>query len=203
MTRRLCSAPRNRAIFDIDIFPSKLLPSRILFKGSVIVKSLNKILIGKLSFLTLIWDFGGGVIWFSLNKSETVKAVTWHFAAFSNILLETFVPNLIFLTSPNLQILGKTQMGVFPISGQSLIKRNCNNSRTSDNDMKLRPVTKLDKKNKTMSKKIGNNVLSENCDVIAIFLVYSQFGAIWKLDSGCIVCKIYIFINRNLLSYKN
>ena len=56
---------------------------------------------------------GGGVIWFSIN-SETVKAVTWHFAAFSNILLETFVTNLIFVACPSLQ-LGKTQMGVFPI----------------------------------------------------------------------------------------
>ena len=60
----------------------------------------------------------------------------------------------------------------FWIFDQSLIKRNCHNSRTSDdNDMKLGPVTKLDKRNKT-SKKIGNDVVSENCDVIAIFLIY-------------------------------
>ena len=38
--------------------------------------------------------------------------------------------------------------------GQSLIKVNCHNSRTSyDIDMKLGPVTKLDKRNKKMSKK--------------------------------------------------
>ena len=42
-----------------------------------------------------------------------------------------------------------------------------------------------------------------NFDIIAIFLIYGQFGAIWKPDSGCIVCKIYIFINSNLLTYKN
>ena len=42
-----------------------------------------------------------------------------------------------------------------------------------------------------------------NCDVIIIFPIYGQFGAIWKPDSGCIVCKTYIFINSNLLSYKN
>ena len=42
----------------------------------------------------------------------------------------------------------------FRISGQSLIKENCHNSRTSDDiDMKLGPVTKLDKRNKTTSKK--------------------------------------------------
>ena len=33
------------------------------------------------------------------------------------ILLETFVSNLLFLTGPSLQILGKTQTGSFPISG--------------------------------------------------------------------------------------
>ena len=45
--------------------------------------------------------------------------------------------------------------------------------------------------------------MSENCDAIAIFLIYSQFGKIRKPDSGCIVCKTYIFIKINLLSYKN
>ena len=69
--------------------------------------------------------------------------------------------------------------------------------------MKLGPVTKLDKRNKTTSKKFDDDVMSENCDVIVIFPIYSQFGAIWKPDSGRIVCKTYIFINSNLLSYKN
>ena len=45
--------------------------------------------------------------------------------------------------------------------------------------------------------------MSEGCDVTAIFLINGQFGAIWKLDSGRIVCKTYIFINGNLLCYKN
>ena len=43
-----------------------------------------------------------------------------HLAAFSNILLETFMPNLVivvFITHTSLQILGKNQAGVFPISG--------------------------------------------------------------------------------------
>ena len=43
----------------------------------------------------------------------------------------------------------------------------------------------------------------ENCDVIAIFPICGQFGAFWKPDSGRIVCKTYVFINSNLLSYKN
>ena len=89
-------------------------------------------------------------------------------------------------------------MGVFPIpgfSGQSLIKKNWHNSRTSD-DMKLGPVNKLDKK-------IWRRRHAVNCDVIVIFPIYSLFGAIQKLDFGRIFCKTYIFINSNLLSYKN
>ena len=64
--------------------------------------------------------------------------------------------------------------------------------------MKLGPVTKLDKRNKITSKRFDNDVVSTNCDVIVIFLVYGQFGAIWKPNSGRIVCKTYIFINSNL-----
>ena len=70
--------------------------------------------------------------------------------------------------------------------------------------MKLGAAIKLDnKRNKTTSKKFDDNVMSENCDVIAIFPIYGQFGAIWKPDSSRIVCKTYIFINSNLLAYKN
>ena len=68
--------------------------------------------------------------------------------------------------------------------------------------MKLGPVTKPDKRNKTTSKKF-DHVMSKYCDVIAIFPLYSQFGAIRKPDSKCIVCNNYIFVNSNLLSYKN
>ena len=69
--------------------------------------------------------------------------------------------------------------------------------------MKLGPVTKLDKRNKTTSKKIGDDVMLANCEVIVIFPIYGQFGAIWKPDSRGIVCKTKIFINSNFLSYKN
>ena len=68
--------------------------------------------------------------------------------------------------------------------------------------MKLGLVTKLCKKNKTTSKKFGDDVMSANYDVI-IFNIYGQFGAIRKPDSGRIVCKIYFFIKSNLLSYEN
>ena len=64
--------------------------------------------------------------------------------------------------------------------------------------MKLGPVTKLDKRNKTMSKKIYDDVMPANCDSTVIFPIYGQFGAIRKPDSRCIVCKTYFFINSSL-----
>ena len=73
----------------------------------------------------------------------------------------------------------------FWISGQSLIKRDCHNSRPSEYiDMKLGPVTKLEKRNKATSKKIDNDAMSENIDVVAISSIYVQFGAIRKPDTG-------------------
>ena len=77
------------------------------------------------------------------------------------------------------------------------MKTNCHNLRTSDDiDKKLGPETKLDKRNKTSAKKFDNNVISENYDVIAIFPIYGQFGAIRKPDSGRIIHKTYI-CNKN------
>ena len=69
--------------------------------------------------------------------------------------------------------------------------------------MKLGPVTKLDKRNKKSQKKFDNDVMLANCDILVIFLIYGQFGAIRNPDSGCIVFKTYILINSNLLCYKN
>ena len=69
--------------------------------------------------------------------------------------------------------------------------------------MKIGPVTKFDKTSETKSKKIDDDVMSKNCDVTDIFRIYGQFGATQKLDSGYIVCETYIFINSNLLPYKN
>ena len=68
--------------------------------------------------------------------------------------------------------------------------------------MKLETVTKVDKRNKT-TQKIENGVTSTNYDVIVIFPIYGQFGAIRKPDFGHIACKIYIFINSNLVPYNN
>ena len=68
--------------------------------------------------------------------------------------------------------------------------------------MKLRPVTKLDKRNKATSKKCDVDVISENCDVIVIFQIFGQIGATMRPDSGHRVCKNYVFSNKSLLSYK-
>ena len=54
-----------------------------------------------------------------------------------------------------------------------------------------------------MSKKFDDDAMLENYDIIAIFPNYSQLGAIRELDSKQVVYETYIFINSNLLSYKN
>ena len=38
--------------------------------------------------------------------------------------------------------------------------------------MKLEPATKRDKANKTTLKKIDDDVMSQNCNVIVLFLIY-------------------------------
>ena len=69
--------------------------------------------------------------------------------------------------------------------------------------MKLGTVTKHDKRNKTTSKKFDDNVMSENCDVIVIFQISGQFGAVRRPDSGHRLCKKYVFCKSNILPYKN
>ena len=64
-------------------------------------------------------------------------------------------------------------------------------------NLKLGPVTKLDKKNKTTSKKFDVDVMSESCDVIVVFRIFGQFGAFRRPDSGHRVCKSYVFSNSS------
>ena len=90
------------------------------------------------------------------------------------------------------------------ISGQSLIKESYPNSRTSDNiDMNLGSVTKIDKRNKTTSKRFDDGIMLENFDVIFIFRIFGHSGTVWRPDSRNRVCKSYFFSKTNLLSYKN
>ena len=85
----------------------------------------------------------------------------------------------------------------FLISGQSLLKENCHNSRTSDDiDMKLEKK-KLETK---QFQKYCRWRHVKHCDVIVIFPDFDQFGGIQKPDSRRIVCKAYISSNSNLLS---
>ena len=74
------------------------------------------------------------------------------------------------------------------VSGQSFINKSCHNSRNShDIDMELGPTTKIGKSNTATSKKIDDDVMLTNCDVIVFFPIYGQFAAIQKRDSGRIV----------------
>ena len=71
-----------------------------------------------------------------------------------------YVPNL--AQSPDIRQNSDEGIYNFRISGQSLIKVNCYNSRTSDDiDIKLGPVTKFDKRNKTTSKKLNDEAMSK------------------------------------------
>ena len=86
-----------------------------------------------------------------------VKAVTLAFSSIQyyfirNIRAKFGIPNL-----PQYPDIGQNSEGGisdFRISGQSLIKENCHNSRTSDDiDVNLGSVTKLYRTNKKTSKK--------------------------------------------------
>ena len=69
----------------------------------------------------------------------------------------------------------------FQISCQPFIEENCHNSRTSnDIDVKLGPVTKLEKKNTAISKKYDDGVISEFVTLLSFFGFMAnlqQFGS--------------------------
>ena len=127
--------------------------------------------------LTRVGRGGGGGFylppsWFSFNNSKTVKAVTLEICSIQwnsvrDIRAKFGIHNL-----PQSSGIGQNSDGGisnFRTSGQSFTKENCHNLRTSDDiDMKLGPVTKFDKRNKTTSKN-DPDVMSVNFDVIVIF----------------------------------
>ena len=111
---------------------------------------------------------------------------------------------MVFLTRRSFQILDETSTIVSPISGFLV------NPLWKEIVITPEPVMiltwNLDQKlnlKQNNSKKFDDDIILENCDVIAVFPIYGQYGAIRKPDSGQIVCKTYIFINSNLLHYKN
>ena len=82
------------------------------------------------------------------------------------------------------------------------MKGNYHNSRTGDDGDQPQPATKVLKENKRKSK----NATMTLCQNIVTFFQFFQFTANLE-QSGSrfrrIVCEAYIFINSNLLSYKN
>ena len=102
-----------------------------------------------------------------------IEAVTLEFCSIQKHFIRALraklsIPN--FSQSPDIWQKPDRDISNFRISGQSLIKGNRHNSRTSDNiGIKLEPVTKLYKRNKRTSKKFDDDVMSESCNVIAMF----------------------------------
>ena len=67
--------------------------------------------------------------------------------------------------------------------------------------MKLGPVTKLDKRNTATLKNFDVDVMSSNCVIIVIFIIYGQpDGVNQNPDSERMDCKTYIFIKSFYLT---
>ena len=115
--------------------------------------------------------------WFSLNNSQKIKAETLLFCNIQYYFIRDIHAkfNISNWAQP-LDIGPKSDVGIsdFQISGQSLIKESFHNSRTSDDiDMKLEPVTKIDKRNKITSK----NLTVTSCQQVLTSLLFFQFMA--------------------------
>ena len=131
-----------------------------------------------------------------------VKTVTLAFCSIQyhfikNIRVKFGIPK-----SPQSPDIGQTSDEVIcnsRIFGQSLITKNCHNSRTRhDIKMKLGPVTNFNKRIMATSRKFDDDVISTNC----IFSNLCPISAVRKPDSGAMLYKIYIFTNNNLFHYK-
>ena len=99
-----------------------------------------------------------------LNNLETVKAVTLVFCSIQQLYIRDIrgkfgIPKL----APVSRFCENLEGGItdFRISGQSVINENGHSSRTShDIDMKLGPISKLDKRNTANLKKMDDDVMS-------------------------------------------
>ena len=68
------------------------------------------------------------------------------------------------------------------------MNKNCLSFITNNEiDTKLGPVTELNERNNITLKKIIDDTVSANYDVIVNFPIYGQFGSLRKPDSGCMV----------------
>ena len=115
------------------------------------------------------------------------------------------MPHLVSLTCSSLQISDKTQTRVFPISSflvKFFINKSCRESTTSDDiDMKLGPVTKLDKRNTTTSKEFEVTSCRQIMTPASLFLIDGWFATLQNPDSEDMDYNSCIFINSNFLHY--
>ena len=110
--------------------------------------------------------------WFSLNDSETVKPlVTLPFGSIQYQFIRVIRAKLGILNLPQSADIEQNSDGSisnFGISSESLTNENRHNSRTS-NDFSMKLDTKLTNKYSNV-KKIDNDIMSTNGDVMDIFL---------------------------------
>ena len=91
------------------------------------------------------------------------------------------------LQSPDIGQNSDGDISDFQISGQSLIKENCHNSRANvDIDMKFGSVTKIDKRNKITSKKLTTT----SCQKTVTSL--SFFGFLANLESAKVMFSVIV-----------
>ena len=114
---------------------------------------------------------------FSCNNWETVKAVTLVFCSIQLYCIRYILAKFGLPNSPQPSDIGQNSDGgvsKFRISGQSFISKNrCNSKSSHDIDMKLGPVTKVDKRKMATSKKLTMT----SCQQIAVSLSSIQFMA--------------------------
>ena len=119
-----------------------------------------------------------------------------------DIRVKSCIPN--FPESPDIGQNSGQSISAFWISVQFLINENSCSSRTSnDIDMKLEQQLNLTRERRQCQKKFNEDFVLVDFKIIVIFAIYDQFVPTRKPESGRIVCKSYIFIDSNLLSYEN
>ena len=99
-------------------------------------------------------------------------SIQWHFIR--DICTKFDIPNL----PQSLDIAQNSDEGIsdFLISGQSFIKQNCHNSRTSDAiGIKLEPVSRRHKRNKTTSKNLTITSCREIVTSSSFFGIIANF----------------------------
>ena len=114
--------------------------------------------------------------WFSLNNLETVKTATLAFFSIQQHFIRDIRAKFGIPNFPQSSDIGQNlYRGIsdIQISGESLIRVNFHNYRTSDDvGLTLDPATKLNKRKKTTSKKFYDNVMSANSNINLIFSIY-------------------------------